>query len=129
MQFRLRLAHLYPNLMNLYGDRGNILCLKRRCEDRQIHLVIDDLGIDSSLDQRQYDMVFIGGGQDREQARIAADLREKRHELLDAVESDMPVLAVCGGYQLFGTSYQPGAGEELEGLGIFDMHTVHPGSE
>ena len=127
MQFRLRLAHLYPNLMNLYGDRGNILCLSRRCEQRDVHLVVDEIGLDSTLDPRQYDLLFVGGGQDREQCRIAGDLLHKGDAIREAIENDTPALAVCGGYQLFGRRYQPSTGVELQGLGIFDVHTVHPG--
>jgi CobQ-like glutamine amidotransferase family enzyme len=127
MQFRIRLSHLYPTLMNLYGDRGNILSLRRRCVRRNIDLVVDDIGLDDELDPKQYDLIFVGGGQDREQSRIACDLLQKGDAIREAVEDDMPILAVCGGYQLFGSSYQPGEGRELQGLGIFDMHTVHPG--
>jgi CobQ-like glutamine amidotransferase family enzyme len=129
MQFRLRLAHLYPTLMNLYGDRGNILCLKRRCEARSIDLVVDDIDLGEKLTPSQYDLLFIGGGQDREQARIAADLLTKGEPIREVIEADMPVLAVCGGYQLFGANYQTGNGMELPGLGVFDMHTVHPGED
>jgi len=127
MQFRLRLAHLYPKLMNLYGDRGNILCLRRRCEARAIGLVVDEIGLGETLDASAYDLIFVGGGQDREQQRVAADLLAKGDALRRAVEDDTPVLAVCGGYQFFGNWYQPGRGEQLPGLGIFDMYTAHPG--
>ncbi|HEY7295526.1 MAG TPA: glutamine amidotransferase, partial [Dehalococcoidia bacterium] len=127
MQFRLRLAHLYPSLMNLYGDRGNILCLRRRCEARQIALVVDDISIDERLDPRAYDLIVIGGGQDREQQRIAPDLLEKGEAIREAIEVDVPALAVCGGYQFFGQYYQPSQGERLPGIGVFEMYTVHPG--
>jgi CobQ-like glutamine amidotransferase family enzyme len=129
MQFRLRLAHFYPTLLNLYGDRGNILCLRRRCEARSIALVVDDIGLGDPFSPEQYDLAFIGGGQDREQQRVAGDLQTKGDALRHSVENDMPVLAVCGGYQFLGRSYQPGAGRELPGLGIFDMHSVHPGEQ
>ncbi len=127
MQFRLRLAHLYPTLMNLYGDRGNILCLRHRCEARQIALIVDDITIDERFDPKAYDLVFIGGGQDREQRRIAPDLLEKGEAIREAVEADVSALAVCGGYQSFGEYYQPGQGERLPGIGVFAMYTVHPG--
>lgn len=129
MQFRIRLAHLYPNLMNLYGDRGNVLCLRRRCESRAIGLVEDTITVGDRFDPGQYDLVFVGGGQDREMARIATDLQEKGPAIRTAVEGGMPALAVCGGFQLFGNSYQAGDGSELPGLGIFDMETVHPGPQ
>lgn len=126
----IRLAHLYPNLMNLYGDRGNIITLQRRCEARGIGLEVTNLGLGDPFDPEAYDLVFIGGGQDREQRRIAGDLLGIKGEpIRQAVEGDVPMLTVCGGYQLFGRSYQPAAGEELPGLGIFPMRTVHPGEE
>ena len=126
--YAIRLAHLYPNLMNLYGDRGNIIALQRRCEARGIALEVTNLGLGDPFDPEAYDLVFIGGGQDREQRRIAEDLLGVKGEpIRAAVEADMPMLTVCGGYQLFGRSYQPAAGEELPGLGIFPIRTVHPG--
>ncbi len=127
MQFRLRLAHLYPTLMNLYGDRGNILCLRHRCEARQIALVVDEITLNDPFDPRAYDLIFIGGGQDREQQRIAADLLGKGEAIREAVEADVPALAVCGGYQFFGQYYQPAQGDRLPGIGVFEMYTVHPG--
>ena len=126
----LRLAHLYPNLMNLYGDRGNIITLRRRCAAYGIELRVSDLGLGDAFDPEAYDLVFVGGGQDREQRRIADDLLAvKGAAIRAAADSGTPMLAVCGGYQLFGRSYQPAAGEELPGLGIFPMRTVHPGED
>jgi CobQ-like glutamine amidotransferase family enzyme len=124
----LRLAHLYPTLMNLYGDRGNIYCLKRRCAARGIDLLVDDLGIGDRLDADEYDVIFMGGGQDREQHRIAADLLELKGEAIRvAVEEGKPVLTVCGGYQMMGRSYCTADGARLQGLEVFPMETVHPG--
>jgi hypothetical protein len=128
MEAALRLAHLYPKLMNLYGDRGNIVCLRRRCEQRGITLTVDELELGEALDPAAYDLVFIGGAQDREQRRVAADLLETKAQALhQAVEEGVALLAVCGGYQLLGRHYRPAAGEELPGVGIFDAWTVHPG--
>jgi CobQ-like glutamine amidotransferase family enzyme len=124
----LRLAHLYPKLMNLYGDRGNILCLRRRCQQRGITLVVDELELGDALDAAACDLIFMGGAQDREQRRVAADLLETKAEALhQAVEQGVVLLAVCGGYQLLGRYYRLAAGEELAGVGIFDAWTVHPG--
>jgi CobQ-like glutamine amidotransferase family enzyme len=124
----LRLAHLYPKLMNLYGDRGNILCLRRRCRQRGIALTVDELELGETLDPNACDLVFIGGAQDREQRRVATDLLETKAEALhQAVAEGVVLLAVCGGYQLLGRYYRPAAGEELAGVGIFDAWTVHPG--
>lgn len=128
MELSLRLAHLYPKQMNLYGDRGNILCLRRRCAARGIELAVDELEVGEPLDPTGCDLVFIGGAQDREQRRVAADLLAAKGEALrQAVDAGVVVLAVCGGYQLLGRYYRPAAGEDLPGLGIFDAWTVHPG--
>jgi CobQ-like glutamine amidotransferase family enzyme len=125
--YTIRLAHLYPTLMNLYGDRGNIIALRRRGEARGIGLDVTDLGLGEPFDADSFDLVFIGGGQDREQRRIADDLLAVKGDALRAAAAEgMPMLTVCGGYQLFGRSYQPAAGEELPGLGIFPIRTVHP---
>jgi CobQ-like glutamine amidotransferase family enzyme len=129
VELSLRLAHLYPKQMNLYGDRGNILCLHRRCVARGIELVVDELEIGDPLDAMACDLIFIGGAQDREQRRVAADLLEvKGEELRQAVAAGVAVLAVCGGYQLLGRYYRPAAGEDLPGLGVFDAWTEHPGA-
>jgi hypothetical protein len=114
--------------MNLYGDRGNILCLRRRCEQRGITLVVDELELGEGLDPPAYDLIFIGGAQDREQRRVAADLLETKAEALhQAVAEGVVLLAVCGGYQLLGRYYRPAVGEELPGAGVFDLWTEHPG--
>ena len=128
MRKTLRLAHLYPRLMNIYGDRGNILCLRRRCEARDIELVVEELDLGDPLDPAAYDLIFIGGGQDREQRRIAEDLAVGKGEALrKAAEGGVAMLAVCGGYQLFGRHYRTAAGDELPGAAVFDAWTVHPG--
>jgi CobQ-like glutamine amidotransferase family enzyme len=125
---RLRLAHLYPKLMNIYGDRGNIICLRRRCEARGIGFELTELDIGDTFDPGAYDLVFIGGAQDREQKRVADDLlATKGAALHEAAQAGMAMLAVCGGYQLFGRYYREADGTELPGLGIFDLHTAHPG--
>lgn len=124
----LRLAHLYPRLMNLYGDRGNILCLCRRCEARDIELVVEELDLGEPLDPTAYDLIFIGGGQDREQRRIAEDLAAAKGEALRrAAEDGVAMLAVCGGYQLFGSYYRTAAGDDLPGIAVLDAWTAHPG--
>ncbi len=124
----LRLGHLYPDQLNMYGDRGNIITLRQRCAWRGItlrHIVLD---LDEPLHPQDFDMLFIGGGQDKEQDEVARDLREvKAGALREAVESDMPVLGVCGGYQLLAKFYRPAEGPELEGVGILDAWTIHKG--
>lgn len=125
----LTLGHLYPDQLNLYGDRGNILTLQQRCRWRNIELRVVELGIGDALDPDAYDMLFIGGGQDRDQAPVALDLYEtKSIGLWACIEDDMPVLAVCGGYQLLAHYYRPANGPDLKGLGVFDAWTVHRGA-
>jgi lipid II isoglutaminyl synthase (glutamine-hydrolysing) len=126
----LTLGHLYPDQLNLYGDRGNILTLRRRCELRGIELRVVGLGIGDALAPDEYDMLFIGGGQDKEQAPVAQDLYEmKGIGLWAAIEDDMPVLAVCGGYQLLAHYYRPANGPDMRGLGVFDAWTIHNGPQ
>jgi len=127
--FTLTLGHLYPAQLNLYGDRGNILTLQRRCQMRGIALRVVGLGIGDALAPDEYDLLFIGGGQDKEQAPVAQDIFEmKGIGLWAAVEDDMPVLAVCGGYQLLAHYYRPAIGPDMRGLGIFDAWTIHKGT-
>lgn len=127
---RLTLGHLYPDQLNLYGDRGNILTLRQRCLRRGIELRIVGLGIGDALAPDEYDMLFIGGGQDKEQAPVAQDLHDtKGIGLWAAIEDDMPVLAVCGGYQLLAHYYRPAKGPDMRGLGVFDAWTIHKGSQ
>ncbi|MBI4301084.1 MAG: glutamine amidotransferase [Chloroflexi bacterium] len=127
MNKSLTLAYLYPSLMNVYGDRGNILCLVQRCRWRDIDLKVCDVSMGEELDQT-YDLLFMGGGQDKEQRRVAPDLLEVKGEpIRQAVERGMVALTVCGGYQLFGRYYRPAEGSELEGIGVFDAWTIHKG--
>jgi CobQ-like glutamine amidotransferase family enzyme len=124
----LRVAHLYPRLMNIYGDRGNIMCLRRRCEARGIRFELTELSTGDRFDAAAYDLVFAGGAQDREQRGVAEDLLvTKAAALREAVEDGMALLAVCGAYQLFGRFYRDATGAELPGAGVFDLHTEHPG--
>src|SRR5215469_6601252 len=130
MRPRLTLGHLYPDQLNLYGDRGNIVTLRRRCQLRGIELRVVSLGIGDALAPDEYDMLFIGGGQDKEQAPVAQDLHDtKGIGLWAAIEDDMPVLAVCGGYQLLAHYYRPAKGPDMRGLGVFDAWTIHKGSQ
>ncbi|HVS99341.1 MAG TPA: glutamine amidotransferase [Solirubrobacterales bacterium] len=120
----LRVLSLYPDQMNIYADRGNILFLQRRCEWRGIDFVWRGAGPGESIDPAQHDLFYIGGGQDRDQRVVAADLVEtKRAALAEAVDDGAVLLAVCGGYQLLGESYQLGE-ETLPGLGLVDLRTV-----
>src|SRR4051794_32007872 len=110
----LRVAHLYPRLMNIYGDRGNIMCLRHRCEARAIGFELTELSLGDPLDPSAYDLIFAGGAQDREQRGVVADLMATKADALrEAVEADVSLLAVCGAYQLFGKFYREASGEEL----------------
>ncbi|MEX2246578.1 MAG: glutamine amidotransferase [Dehalococcoidia bacterium] len=124
----LRVAHLYPRLMNIYGDRGNIMCLRHRCEARGIGFELTEPSAGDRLDPRAYDLIFAGGAQDREQRGVADDLLATKAEAVrEAVEEGVVLLAVCGAYQLFGHFYRDSTGAELPGAGVFDLHTEHPG--
>ena len=121
----LRLGHLYPELMNTYGERGNILTLQLRAEWRSITLQVSALGLGDRVEPDAHDLYFFGGGQDREQGVVAADLVAHKGEgLRAAVEAGAVVLAICGGYQLLGHEFRPTSGETLRGLGILDLWTV-----
>jgi CobQ-like glutamine amidotransferase family enzyme len=120
----LRVLSLYPEQMNIYADRGNILFLRRRCEWRGIDFRWDGAGPGEAVDPGAHDLFYIGGGQDRDQRVVAADMVEtKRAALASAVDDGAALLAVCGGYQLLGESYQLGE-ETLPGLGLADLRTV-----
>jgi lipid II isoglutaminyl synthase (glutamine-hydrolysing) len=120
----LRAVSLYPEQMNIYADRGNILFLRRRCEWRGIGFSYAAAGAGEPLDARAHDLIYVGGGQDRDQRIVAKDMvASKRAGLVEAVEDGGVVLAVCGGYQLLGHSYELGD-ERIEGLGLADLETV-----
>ena len=120
----LRLCALYPEQMNIYADRGNILLLRRRCEWRGIGFSYAAAGPGDDLDPGAHDLLYMGGGQDRDQRLVAADLLEtKRDAIAEATGEGVVLLAVCGGYQLLGHAYQLGD-ERIEGLGIADLETV-----
>ena len=120
----LRLCALYPELMNIYADRGNIAVLRARCQWRGLGFELGSASVGEPLDQAAHDLFYIGGGQDRDQIAVAQDMAaSKRDPLHAAADRGAAVLAVCGGYQLLGNSYQLGA-EELPGVGLVDLHTV-----
>jgi CobQ-like glutamine amidotransferase family enzyme len=121
---RLRVCALYPDLMNIYADRGNLLLLERRCRWRGIDFSLTASHLGDQLDPEAADLYYIGGGQDRDQKLCAFDLAEVKREALHAVaDRGAVILAVCGGYQLLGHSYQLGE-ETLPGIGLVDAVTV-----
>jgi len=120
----LRVCALYPSLMNIYADRGNLLLLRRRCEWRGIGFELTASELGEPLDPDAADLFYMGGGQDRDQRRCAFDLAEvKRDGLHAAAARGAAMLAVCGGYQLLGHSYELGD-ETLPGAGLVDLRTV-----
>ena len=123
----LRLAHLYPDVMNIYGDRGNVIALRYRCEARGIGFELSEVNVSDPFDPAQFDLVLMGGGQDREQRHIADDLVERGPSLKAAIDDGLAALAVCGGFQMFGHRYVDHEGGIIPGIGVFDLETRHPG--
>jgi lipid II isoglutaminyl synthase (glutamine-hydrolysing) len=125
----LRVCALYPDLMNIYADRGNLIVLERRCEWRGIGFELAASGLGERLDGEGHDLYYIGGGQDRDQRLCAEDLIAlKADGLRRAAAREAIVLGVCGGYQLLGSSYTLDA-ERIEGVGLLDLETVRGAGE
>jgi CobQ-like glutamine amidotransferase family enzyme len=129
--YSFTLGWLYPALMSTYGDRGNILVIQRRCAWRDIAVTILPIDQDTELTKlKAVDFIFGGGSQDRQQEIVMRDLKGKKQAILkDRIEHDIPALFVCGSPQLMGEYYEPGIGQRIEGLGIFDMVSKHPGPD
>jgi CobQ-like glutamine amidotransferase family enzyme len=121
---RIRVAHLYPDYLNIYADRGNIAVLTARARARGHELDVRAVGLRDPVPVGEVDLFYIGGGQDREQELVAQDLVGKADSLRAAVESEAAFLAVCGGYQLLGRSYRDVAGKDLPGIGLLPLETV-----
>ncbi|MEI6477426.1 MAG: glutamine amidotransferase [bacterium] len=120
----LRIAHLYPQTMSTYGDLGNITCLVRRCEWRNIAVTVIPIEIGEEI-PADIDLYFFGGGQDVAQTSVGNDLIGKKGQrILNDARAGVPILAICGGYQLLGSSYQPAEGPQIPGLGLFPVTTV-----
>lgn len=124
MKERVVVGHLYPEYLNIYADRGNMAVLERRAAWRRITFEYRPVGMREQVRPWEHDLLYIGGGQDREQALVAADLVLKGDALKEAVAGGAALLAVCGGYQLLGRFYRDRAGVELPGIGLFPHHTV-----
>jgi lipid II isoglutaminyl synthase (glutamine-hydrolysing) len=118
------IGHRYPDYLNIYADRGNIAVFERRAAWRGIELEVEEIGPGDEVQPGAHDLLYIGGGQDREQALIAPDLAAKGESVEAAVEAGAALLAVCGGYQLLGQFYRDRSGAELPGVGLFPLHTV-----
>lgn len=125
----LRIAYLYPDLMNLYADRGNVTCLERRCAWRGVTPKVQRLEWNDRL-AGPADLYVIGGGQDRQQQLASQGLTTRNaDQILSDLGDGAAILAVCGGYQLMAHRYRAADGSELPGLSVFDAETVHPGSD
>ncbi len=121
---RIRVGHLYPEYLNIYADRGNIAVLARRAAWRGHELEVQAIGMGDEVVPGSHDLLYVGGGQDREQALVAPDIAGKGKALRDTVAAGAAVLAVCGGYQLLGSFYRDRLGAELPGAGMLPLHTV-----
>ena len=119
---KISVAHLYPELLNLYGDMGNIITLKKRCEWRGIGFEYKKISLGGSI--KEHDLYFIGGGQDKQQQDVAYELYKNKDFLTDERDKGAVFLGICGGYQLFGHYYQPFDADKLLGISLLDAYTV-----
>lgn len=121
---KMKICHLYPDLLDLYGDRGNIMALSVRSQWRGLESEVQMVSLGEPIDFQTLDILFIGGGSDREQSILVEDLMKREQELRAAIEDGLVVLAICGGYQLLGQYYQITDGTRIPGLGILDLWTI-----
>jgi lipid II isoglutaminyl synthase (glutamine-hydrolysing) len=121
---RIRVGHLYPDYLNIYADRGNIAVFTRRAALRGHELVVEAIGVGDPLEPGAHDLLYVGGGQDREQTAIAPDLAARGDAIHEAVAGGAALLAVCGGYQLLGRGYRGRDGSVMPGAGLFPHETV-----
>jgi CobQ-like glutamine amidotransferase family enzyme len=121
---KIIIAYLYPNEMNIYGDRGNVIVLKKRLEWRGYQVVVEEIEPRRMYDFNKADIIFGGGGQDRGQSQIAADLQKRSKNINLAIKKGLVALTICGTYQLFGAGFITASGEKIPGIGIFKAVTV-----
>lgn len=122
MSYEINIAHLYPDLLNLYGDRGNIICLKNRCNWRNISVNIIEYNLKDEIDFESIDILFLGGGSDKEQFLVTKKLVDIKNDFISYAQNDGVILAICGGYQLLGHYYKIGD-ETINGLSLLDIYT------
>lgn len=120
---KLTVLWMYHDVMDLYGDKGNIQVLKKRCELRGIEIEVDTCAMHEEKDLKNYDVLFVGGGADKEQALLYEDLLARKDNIVEAITSGTFVLLICGGYQFFGKHYIDNSGNRIEGLGLFPYYT------
>lgn len=130
MTYKLTIGWLYPDLMSIYGDRGNIICLRKRCEWRGIAVTVQPITLDSSNALLAgCDILFMGGAQDNQQTIVAGDLKKKKKTFKEMIENGVPGLYVCGGFQFLGKYYKEADGTVIEQLGVLDVYTENPGGK
>lgn len=122
--YSLHLAHLYGDLLNTYGDVGNILALRYYANLMDADLTTEVISIEQSFDPDQFDLAFFGGGQDYEQMIVSQDIQTKKDGIVKFINDDKPMLAICGGYQLLGHYYIGAGGEKIQGIGALDHYTL-----
>lgn len=120
---KLKICHLYGNLLNTYGDVGNIMAFAHEAKKRGYEVETEIISLGDSFDEKKYDFVFFGGGQDYEQSIVQLDLKEKKDAIQSYIENSGLFLAICGGYQLLGKYYYDAYNNKIEGLKIFDHYT------
>lgn len=123
MAQRLNICHLYADIMDTYGDKGNIIALTKRCEWRGIDVSVTNVGIQEKLLLEDFDLFFFGGGQDKAQVMVGKDLQKKSKDIKRAVENGAVLLSICGGYQLLQNYFKTQDGVEIKGIGLFDAYT------
>lgn len=123
-KYQLHLAHLYGDLLNTYGDVGNILALEYYAQKMDAEIDTTVISIEDKFDQADFDIAFFGGGQDYEQMIVSKDIPSKAAEIAQFIEAGKPMLAICGGYQLLGHYYIGADGEKIPGIGVLDHYTL-----
>lgn len=123
MSLAIKVCWMYHDIMDLYGDKGNMMVLKKRCEDRKILFHLETCAIGEKKDLSAFDLVFLGGGADKEQISLIPDLRKRKENLKKAMDEKTFILLICGGYQLFGQYYIAADGSRIDGLHFYDYYT------
>ncbi len=123
-KFSLNICHLYPDLMDTYGDKGNILAIIYRCQKRGIDVSLEEVSVNQPLTTNIYDLFFFGGGQDQAQSIVGEDLLKKSDVLKKYIDSGSALLSICGGYQLLQKYFQTKEGQKIPGIGLFDAYTI-----
>lgn len=124
MTYELNVAHLYGDLMNTYGDVGNLLALNYYAKQMDVKLNVEVVSLEQDFDANKFDLAFFGGGQDFEQVIVSKDIQTKKQALTDFIEDGGPVLAICGGFQLLGHYYVDAKGDKIPGIGALDHYTL-----